>query len=132
VIPGRLSTTQRWLRYYTFVLGAFLLIWLPLEDSNQQLATAFAAAISAALAAQLVIRSNSFQTVAFLKYLLLGGAAGLVVGPLTFLLMAIKTGLHGHAAPDFTSAQVIEVFLRMPIWGLGGLLIGLGIGLWPK
>jgi hypothetical protein len=46
--------------------------------------------------------------------------------------MAIKTGLHGHAAPDFTSAQVIEVFLRTPIWGLGGLLIGLGIGLWPK
>jgi hypothetical protein len=132
VIPGRLSTTQRWLRYYTFVLGAFLLIWLPFEDSNAQLATAFAAAISAGLAAHLAIRRNSFQTVSFLKYLLLGGAAGLVVGPLTFLLMAIKTGLHGHAAPDFTSAQVIEVFLRTPIWGLGGLLIGLGIGLWPK
>ena len=132
MIPSRLSTTQRWLRYYTFVLGAFLLLWLPFEDSNDQLATALAAAISAGLAAHLVIRRNSFQTVSFRKYLLLGGAAGLVVGPLTFLLMAIKTGLHGHTAPDFTSAQVIEVFLRMPIWGLGGLLIGLGIGLCPK
>jgi hypothetical protein len=132
VIPRRLSTSQRWLRYYTLVLGAFLLVWLPFEDSNEQLATAFAAAISVGVAAHLAIRRKSFQPVSFRKYLLLGGLAGLIVGPLAFLLMAIKTGLHGHAAPDFTSTQVIAVFLRMPAWGLGGLLIGLGIGLWPR
>jgi hypothetical protein len=123
---------QRWRRYYTFVIGVLLLIWLPFEDANEQLAIAFAAAISAGLAARLAIKRNSFQPASLLKHLLWGSLAGLAVAPLTFLLMAIKTGLHGHAAPDFSGAQVIAVFLRTPVWALGGLLIGLGVGLWRK
>jgi hypothetical protein len=132
VIPGRFSTTQRWLRYYTLFVGALLLIWLPFEDSNEEFATAFAAAICAGLAARLAVRWVSPQPASWLKHLLLGALAGLIVAPLTFLLMAIKTGLHGHAAPDFTGAQVIAVFLRTPVWVLGGLLIGLGVGIWRK
>lgn len=130
MIPGRFSTTQRWLRYYTLLLSALLLIWFPFEDSNEQLATAFAAAICAELAARLAVRWASPQPASLLKHLLLGTLAGLMVAPLTFFLMAIKTGLHGHAAPDFTGAQVIAVFLRTPVWGLGGLLIGLGVAIW--
>jgi hypothetical protein len=130
VIPGRSSSTQRWLRYYTFVLGALLLIWLPFEDSNEQLATLFAAGISAGLAAHLVIRRKLPLPASLLAYLLLGSFVGLAVSPLTFSLMAIKTGLHGHPAPDFTGTQLIAVFLRTPVWALGGLLIGLGLGLW--
>ena len=132
MIPGKFSTTQRWLRYYTLLLGALLMIWLPFEDSNEQLATAFAAAICAGLAARLAARWISPQPASLLKHLLLGTLAGLMVAPLTFLLMAIKTGLHGHPAPDFTGAQVIAVFLRTPVWGLGGLLIGFGVGLWRR
>ena len=132
MIPGRFSSTQRWLRYYTLFLGALLLIWLPFEDTNEQLATAFSAAILAGLAARLAVRWDSPQPASLPKHLLLGTLAGLMVAPLTFLLMAIKSGLHGHAGPDFTGAQVIAVFLRMPVWGLGGLLIGLGAGIWRR
>jgi hypothetical protein len=132
VIPGKISTTQRWLRYYTLFIGALLLIWLPFEDSNEQLATAFAAAICAGLAARLAVRWNSPEPASLRNYIFLGTLAGLLVAPLTFLLMAIKTGLHGHLAPDFTGAQVIAVFLRTPVWALGGLLIGLGVGLWRR
>jgi hypothetical protein len=127
-----LTTAQRWLRYYTIILGILLLIWLPFEDSNEELATTFAAAISAGLAVRLVVRRIPHQPASLLKHLLLGSGFGLATAPLAFLLMALKTGLHGHTTPDFTSAQVIAVFLRAPLWGLGGLLIGLGVSLWRR
>lgn len=133
MISQRLSPHQRWLRYYTFVLGLILFVWLPFEDSNERIATAIAAAASLRLAAYLAInKSGLIQPKSITGHLLLGFLSGLLVAPLAFLLMAIKTGLHGHAAPDFTSAQVIAVYQRLPIWSLGGLLIGLGVGLWRK
>lgn len=133
MIAPRLSIPQRWLRYYTFVLGLILLVWLPFEDSNERIAIAIAAGASLRLAAHLAInKMDLIQPDSVLKHLLLGLSAGLIVAPLAFLLMAIKTGLHGHTAPDFTSAQVIAVFQRLPFWTLGGLLIGLGVGFWRK
>jgi hypothetical protein len=132
VISNRLSTAQRWLHYYTIILGILLLIWLPFEDSNEQLATTFAAAISAGLAVRLVIKRIPPQPTSLLKHLILGSGFGLAIAPLTFLLMALKTGLHGHTTPEFTSVQVIAVFQRAPLWGLGGLLIGLGVSLWRR
>jgi len=132
VTQDRFTTAQRWLRYYTIFLGILLLIWFPFEDSNENLATAFAAAISLGLAFHITVRRFPDQPASLLKHLLLGSGFGLAIAPLAFLLMAIKTGLHGHSVPDFTSAQVIAVFLRAPVWGLGGLLIGLGAGLWRR
>ncbi len=132
MIPNRLTTAQRWLRYYTIILGILLLIWLPVEDSNEQLATAFAAAISAGLAVRLVVKNFLPQPASLLKHVLFGTGFGLTIAPFAFVLMALKTGLHGHTAPDFTSAQVTAIFLRAPLWGLGGLLIGLGVGLWRR
>jgi hypothetical protein len=61
---------------------------------------------------------------------LVGTLAGLMVAPLALLLMAFKTGLHGHGTPDFTPAQVQAVLLYSPAWGGSGLLLGLGSGLW--
>jgi hypothetical protein len=128
VISDRQAPARRWLRIYTIVLGVLFLLWLPFEDQNEGLATAFAAAISIGLAARLEIG----RPAALPRCLFLGAVAGLAVSPLAFLLMAFKTGLHGHAAPDFTGLQVVAVFLRAPVWALGGLLIGLGAALWRK
>ncbi len=50
---------------------------------------------------------------------LLGGAA---TAPVALLLMAIKTGLHGHSVPDYTSAQMMAVLISFPVWvGAGGV-----------
>jgi hypothetical protein len=53
----------------------------------------------------------------------------LLIPPIALLLMAFKSGLRGHPAPDFTPAQVIAVLRSIPIWGLSGLLLGLGAAL---
>jgi hypothetical protein len=48
---------------------------------------------------------------------------------LAILLMAIKTGIHGHGTPDYTLDQMQDVFSRMPFFVLGGVLLGAGSGL---
>jgi hypothetical protein len=64
-----------------------------------------------------------------LRHLLVGSLAGLAVTPLALFLMALKTGLHGHSAPDFTLEQMQMVLYRTPIWVAVGLLLGLGVAL---
>ena len=55
---------------------------------------------------------------------LLGAGSGL----LTFVFMAIKTGLHAHG-PEFTQAEIAWVWEMVPWWTAVCLLVGLGLGL---
>ena len=55
---------------------------------------------------------------------LLGAGSGL----LTFVFMAVKTGLHAHG-PEFTPAEIAWVWNMLPLWTAVCLLIGLGLGL---
>lgn len=57
-----------------------------------------------------------------------GLACGVAAVFLTFFLMAVKTGLHAHG-PEFTSAELSRLWRLLPLWGLAGLLSGLGLGL---
>jgi hypothetical protein len=68
----------------------------------------------------------------WLLYPLAGLLSGLAVTPLALLLMAFKSGVHGHGLPDFTPNQVTLVLLSTPAWAAAGLLVGLGIALWMK
>lgn len=63
-----------------------------------------------------------------LRYGLVGMGAGLAVALLGIILMALKSGIHGHGTPDFTVAQLQEVMSRLPFFTISGLLIGLGSG----
>ena len=54
--------------------------------------------------------------------------AGLGFGLLTLLIMAVKTGLHGHG-PEFSPAEISWVIDQIPLWSLVGLLAGLGVGI---
>ncbi|MCA9954184.1 MAG: hypothetical protein H6657_10560 [Ardenticatenaceae bacterium] len=55
---------------------------------------------------------------------LLGAGSSL----LTFVFMAVKTGLHAHG-PEFTQAEIAWVWGVLPLWTAVCLLVGLGLGL---
>ena len=77
----------------------------------------------------LLLRIGSSGKHTFLRHIVIGGGAGLLLVPLAILLMAIKTGIHGHGSPDYTLDQMQAVLSRMPFFVLGGALLGAGSGL---
>jgi hypothetical protein len=58
----------------------------------------------------------------------IGALFGASVALLTLIFMAVKTGLHSHG-PEFTQDQVSWVLRQIPLWGVVGLIGGLGLGL---
>ncbi len=58
----------------------------------------------------------------------IGFLFGLTVGLLALILMAVKTGLHGHG-PEFSPAEVTWVVRQIPWWAASGLIAGAGLGL---
>ena len=121
-----LSTTPRWMRLLALVLGIALLLWFPIEDVSQLSVVLFAALISAWLALRSLLPVQPGGRYYLVRYLLVGALAGLAVIPLALLLMALKTGLHSHSAPDFTYEQMQVLLFRTPLWVIVGLLLGLG------
>jgi uncharacterized membrane protein YjjP (DUF1212 family) len=128
----RLSRYRRWLRLAALALSIGILVWLPFEDNDERWVIFFALAIALLLSAAVLLRITSNRPLAWPVYLLVAGAAGALVTPLALLLMAVKSGLHGHLAPDYTLAQVTSVIARTPVWLAGGLLIGLGAAVWSR
>lgn len=138
------STTPIWYRISALIVGIAWLIWLSIEDLSERWVLLFSVTICVLLAVRFLIyysaqrsknedkySQNREQRSArrFLFYPLVGALTGLAVTPVAIFLMALKTGLHGHFAPEFTSAQVFIVLVRTPIWIVGGLLIGVGVEL---
>ena len=117
--------TSGWLRLAALILGIFLLLWLPVEDTDEIQVLVAAAAVSAWLALRYLL-SQTGSAKSLGKHILVGTLAGLAVTPLALFLMAFKTGLHGHDSPDFTAEQIYFVIYRTPLWGFAGLLLGLG------
>lgn len=114
-------------RLAALTLGGLLLIWLPIEDTQETLAILFASAICALLAWR-VLSPHALAN--WLRYLSVGLLAGLAVSPIALFLMAFKTGAHGHGVPDFTPAQIASVIQRTPIFILGGVLVASGYAAW--
>jgi hypothetical protein len=113
-------------------MGVALLLWLPIEDTSLITAMLFGTVLILWGAAFYLSSLTRRGKLGWYNYLLVGMAAGLLVGPLTALLMIFKIGLHGHEIPDFSFQQVSVALSRTPFWGLGGGLFGLGIGVWKK
>jgi hypothetical protein len=125
VIGGRF-----WLRLIGLLLGCGILIWVGIEDLSELGVLVFSGAICSWTAARLLITTSPDNKQLILRYILVGAGAGLVVAPLAVILMAFKSGVHGHAVPDFTVDQMWTVLSRAPYFILGGLLMSLGIGIW--
>jgi hypothetical protein len=117
----------RRLRILGIILGIGLLVWLSVEESGDVWVLIFSGAISALVAAQAWLRLKDRAKKPPYWLPLAGFLAGLLVTPLALLLMALKTGLHGHQGPDFSGSQILSVILRTPVWVISGLLTGLGL-----
>lgn len=124
------AKTPQGLRLSAVVLGLALLLWIPFEDVNLNFILFFALAISSWWGVRLLLNVSHDPKRILLRHLLVGLLAGLAVTPLAIVLMAFKTGVHGHGIPDFNAAQIEAALWRTPIWVGGGVLIGLGSALW--
>lgn len=124
------STIPLRIRYFAILLGMVFFFWLPFEDTSEIIPLLLACLFSAWIAAVYLSKTQKRFRAILPNYILVGTLAGIAITPLTILLMALKTGLHGHSTPDFPPQQIISVVQRTPIWGIGGLLIGLGRGIW--
>ena len=108
------------------ILGIVILIWLPIEESNKIFVLILSGLVCAWAGIWLIQGNHITKLRTIIKYILVGGGAGLMMGLVAILLMAIKTGIHGHGTPDYTPEQIIEILLRTPFFVLGGVLIGVG------
>lgn len=125
-MPGRLH----WLRISALCLGILWLFWLPVEE-NGLLAVYLFAVGSSALAVWRMQRAQIWRSwKPGYRIVSLGFLAGFLVAPIAILLMAFKSGLHGHNAPDYTPGQIIVVIQSLPWWLAGGGILGLGWHIW--
>lgn len=123
---------QQTTRLLTIVLGAALLIWLPFEDTHLVWINLFAMLISSLMAFYAAGKISPEKRQRWYFYPAIGVLAGLVMTPISLLLMAFKSGLHGHGSPDFTSGQVTAVLNSWLIWVTVGALIGFLTLIWQK
>ena len=132
-------STQRPLgwRLSLILVSILILIWLPIEDNSTTLVFLLAAWLSFLLGLAfkntLVQRRPADEAdspsgatgYVSRRYLQAGTAAGLAMTPIALLLMALKTGIHGHGTPDYTAEQIAGVLKLTPLWFLAGLSVGL-------
>lgn len=112
------------------LLGFGILIWLPIEDQSELLVLIISTAICAWLAARFLNSQFRSDKQLVFRHALVGLAAGLALAPLAILLMAVKSGIHGHGTPDFSVEHMLSVLEGTFYFALSGILISLGIGVW--
>ncbi len=121
-----------WLKASAIGVGVLILLWLPREDTHTNYVLLFALCISALLALHATLRRPApRQPIAHAS--IIGLLAGTAITPLALIIIAAKTGLHSHAGvPDFTTQQIIAMLHMTPYFAAGGLLVGVGTGIWQQ
>lgn len=121
----------RGLKWLTILVGLYAVVWLSLEGAPGQV-IALAVGLAMLGAGYLTQRLLGGRELAASQWLLfagaLGAATGLAGALLTLVLIAIKTGLHGHG-PEFTTSQIEWIVGQIPLWTVTGTIAGLGVGL---
>ena len=117
-----------WFRLTALLLGFGILIWLPVEDQSELGVLIASGLICTWMAALLLITPPQKNRQLILSHALVGSGAGFILAPLAIILMAVKSGIHGHGTPDFSVGQMQSVLSRIPFFVLSGFLIGLGSG----
>jgi hypothetical protein len=116
-------------RFGGLLLGILIVVWLSIEESSTLGVVLLAGLVCTRIALWLLQRTRMDGKHLIFWPIIIGSGAGLLLAPLAVLLMALKSGLHGHGAPDFNPGQLQAVFSRMPFYILAGFLIGTGGGL---
>lgn len=118
------------LRLTALLLGVVILLWISFEDRSESVVLLLSAAICAWWAVRLLVGRPSGRNIVLIRHIIVWTLAGLAIAPLAILLMAFKSGIHGHGTPDFTVRQIQSVLLGTPFLAVGGLLLGVGSALW--
>jgi hypothetical protein len=117
----------KWLTILTAIYG---IVWMSLEGDLRRVIV-MGTAVSLSLVGYGLGRflgGRSFHVGSWLTVTAVGGlVAGISSGLLTIFFMALKTGIHGHG-PEFRPSEIERVVGMIPLWGVVGLLAGLGIG----
>lgn len=111
--------------------GATAVFWTLLEGDvgRVQLFGLFTAFVGAIYLFQRLLAGRRLSPWRGLALLALCGlACGIAAVFLTILLMIVKTGIHAHG-PEYSASEINMVWQQLPLWGLVGLLAGLGVGL---
>jgi hypothetical protein len=98
--------------------GLLALAWLGFEDRGLAAVTLVAWMISLSSLMTARARRSSLAESGpsgMRWWILAGAAAGALVGPIVAALILLKTGLHAHPTPDFSTAQIISVLARIPL-----------------
>lgn len=129
--PSSNIRTTRVLRLLGIGTGILALIWLPREDTSLVWVFALSVLIASLLTASFIAWLFSATHLPNWTSVLLGALGGSLVGLISIVLMAIKTGLHGHSVPDFTAVQVKTALASTPLWCIVGALAG-GSAAWLR
>ena len=129
MINGNSPIRPAWLRVFAFLLAAVILVWLTIEENGEFGVLLISGLICTWGAVYFLNKINPGRKQFVLWYIAAGGAAGLLLAPLAILLMALKSGIHGHGTPDFAIGQVQAILSRVPIYIAAGVLTGAGSGL---
>ncbi len=130
-----------WLRISFIFLGLFILLWLPVEDRSVVVVLLISGGVSilgllAFLNLQQQRWATAEETGGGKKKILWVPLAGLLTGAAVTLaaiaLMALKTGMHGHGAPDYSPEQVSLVLRAAPLWMCVGLIFGVLAAVWRR
>ena len=112
------------MRIAALILGGLWLFWLPLEDHKLLGVFLFAIAISILITLRFTHSQFWGRWLPGIRIIFLGGLWGSLIVPLALFLMALKNGLHGHASPEYSSGQILNVIKSFPYWILLGGIMG--------
>jgi hypothetical protein len=114
------------------VTGLMWFVWLGVEDRSVIVVLLLGTAISFSAALTGLDRWGSGRRLSeaqwWTRWIAFGLSVAAGIGPLALLLMTVKVSLHSHGLPDFNLGHVEQLLRLWPVWGLGALLCGLGLG----
>jgi hypothetical protein len=126
--PIHLLRTTLWA-----AIGVSIFFWIGYEDRTIIAPVLLGGFLALALASQwgqrFLFRRAAWSRRQIAEYLLLGLSAGALAMPMAALSMLVKVSLHGHVPPDFSTADVLAVIGRTPIWAGAGALMGFAVAL---
>lgn len=124
--PVRLLRAVLWA-----AIGVSVFFWIGYEDRTIIAPVMLGGSLALALAFQLgqrfLFRRADLSRRWIAEYLLFGLFAGALAMPMAALSMLVKVSLHGHVPPDFSTAYVLAVLGRTPIWAGAGALMGFAV-----
>lgn len=120
----------RWLRLCGLVYGLLVFLWLSPEDSLIWSPVALGVAGVLLLLRRWLLRGRGGRMPLLLLAAGMGAAAGAGGIVVAAALMFFKNALHAHEVADYPLGLLLGLLARAPLWGLVGLLIGIGLVLY--